>query len=215
MLQRDSINSVTDLTFQETQSGCTRRPNATKRLHKFHKRSHFSRDAKRIYEKTCYSHASSVVSTVTPVHSSKIAVEILETAAAVILSPPQHKHVATTPESVSFVTGLKVTEASFLLVDSSTRGIHVTALFLVQNINPNKPFQFKPSQINLSAQQNLQEIAFFLGISGNFITRVCEFPSAEVHLGHWYSRCPQYVSQSMESRIRAEITCVEVVQWAS
>ncbi|KAG5443010.1 hypothetical protein CSKR_107186 [Clonorchis sinensis] len=41
--------------------------NATKRLHKFHERSHFSRDAKRIYEKTCYSHASSVVSTVTPV----------------------------------------------------------------------------------------------------------------------------------------------------
>ncbi|KAG5454195.1 hypothetical protein CSKR_111150 [Clonorchis sinensis] len=41
------------------------RTNATKRLHKFHKRSHFSRDAKRIYEKTCYSDASSVVSTVT------------------------------------------------------------------------------------------------------------------------------------------------------
>ncbi|KAG5454470.1 hypothetical protein CSKR_114339, partial [Clonorchis sinensis] len=40
--------------------------NATQRLHKFRKRSHFSRDAKRIYEKTYYSHASSVVSTVTP-----------------------------------------------------------------------------------------------------------------------------------------------------
>ncbi|KAG5445992.1 hypothetical protein CSKR_108123 [Clonorchis sinensis] len=39
--------------------------NATKRLHKFRNRSRFSRDAKRIYEKTCYSHASSVVSTVT------------------------------------------------------------------------------------------------------------------------------------------------------
>ncbi|KAG5446311.1 hypothetical protein CSKR_113503 [Clonorchis sinensis] len=41
--------------------------NATKRLYKFRNRSHFSRDAKRIYEKTCYSHASSVVSTVTPI----------------------------------------------------------------------------------------------------------------------------------------------------
>ncbi|KAG5441794.1 hypothetical protein CSKR_110600 [Clonorchis sinensis] len=41
------------------------RANATKRLHKFRNRSHFSRDAKQIYEKTCYSHASSVVSTVT------------------------------------------------------------------------------------------------------------------------------------------------------
>ncbi|KAG5454382.1 hypothetical protein CSKR_107237 [Clonorchis sinensis] len=41
--------------------------NATKRLHKFRNRSHFSRDAKRIYEKTYYSHASSVVSTVVPV----------------------------------------------------------------------------------------------------------------------------------------------------
>ncbi|KAG5448222.1 hypothetical protein CSKR_105722 [Clonorchis sinensis] len=39
--------------------------NATKRLHKVRNRSHFSRDAKRIYEKSCYSHASSVVSTVT------------------------------------------------------------------------------------------------------------------------------------------------------
>ncbi|KAG5441974.1 hypothetical protein CSKR_110765 [Clonorchis sinensis] len=39
--------------------------NATKRLHKFRNRSHFSRDTKRIYEKTYYSHASSVVSTVT------------------------------------------------------------------------------------------------------------------------------------------------------
>ncbi|KAG5441253.1 hypothetical protein CSKR_102470 [Clonorchis sinensis] len=40
--------------------------NTTKGLHKFRNRSHFSRDAKRIYEKTYYSHASSVVSTVTP-----------------------------------------------------------------------------------------------------------------------------------------------------
>ncbi|KAG5453633.1 hypothetical protein CSKR_111582 [Clonorchis sinensis] len=39
--------------------------NATKRLHKFLNSSYFSRDAKRIYEKTYYSHASSVVSTVT------------------------------------------------------------------------------------------------------------------------------------------------------
>ncbi|KAG5454454.1 hypothetical protein CSKR_113119 [Clonorchis sinensis] len=39
--------------------------NATKRLHKFHNGSHFSRDAKRIYEKAYYSHASSVVSTAT------------------------------------------------------------------------------------------------------------------------------------------------------
>ncbi|KAG5453167.1 hypothetical protein CSKR_106997 [Clonorchis sinensis] len=40
--------------------------NATKRLRQFRNRSHFSRDAKQIYEKTCYSHASSVVSAVTP-----------------------------------------------------------------------------------------------------------------------------------------------------
>ncbi|KAG5454742.1 hypothetical protein CSKR_104349, partial [Clonorchis sinensis] len=40
--------------------------NATKRLCQFRNRSHFSRDAKRIYEKTYYSHASPVVvSTVT------------------------------------------------------------------------------------------------------------------------------------------------------
>ncbi|KAG5443382.1 hypothetical protein CSKR_108166 [Clonorchis sinensis] len=38
---------------------------STKRLHKLRNRSHFSRDAKRIYEKTYYSYASSVVSTVT------------------------------------------------------------------------------------------------------------------------------------------------------
>ncbi|KAG5445493.1 hypothetical protein CSKR_100981 [Clonorchis sinensis] len=37
--------------------------NTTKGLQKFRNRSHFSRDAKRIYEKTYYSHASSVVST--------------------------------------------------------------------------------------------------------------------------------------------------------
>ncbi|KAG5453845.1 hypothetical protein CSKR_109617 [Clonorchis sinensis] len=40
--------------------------NGTKRLHKFRNRSHFSRDAKWIYEKTYYSHASSVAPTVTP-----------------------------------------------------------------------------------------------------------------------------------------------------
>ncbi|KAG5454389.1 hypothetical protein CSKR_107229 [Clonorchis sinensis] len=39
--------------------------NATKQLHNFRNRSHFSRDAKRIYEKPYYSPASSVVSTVT------------------------------------------------------------------------------------------------------------------------------------------------------
>ncbi|KAG5453784.1 hypothetical protein CSKR_113840, partial [Clonorchis sinensis] len=42
--------------------------NATKRLHKFRNRSHFSRDAKRSYEKTYYSHTLSVVSTVTQPH---------------------------------------------------------------------------------------------------------------------------------------------------
>ncbi|KAG5443505.1 hypothetical protein CSKR_101065 [Clonorchis sinensis] len=45
--------------------------NATKRLHQFRNRFHFSRDTKRIYEKTCYSHASSVVSTVTQVLDSR------------------------------------------------------------------------------------------------------------------------------------------------
>ncbi|KAG5454253.1 hypothetical protein CSKR_113703 [Clonorchis sinensis] len=40
--------------------------NATKRLRQFRNRFHFSRDAKQIYEKTYYSYASSVVSTVTP-----------------------------------------------------------------------------------------------------------------------------------------------------
>ncbi|KAG5455037.1 hypothetical protein CSKR_111711 [Clonorchis sinensis] len=52
---------------KETRSvrGWTCRANATKRLRQFRNRSHFSRDAKRIYEKTYYSHASSVVSTVT------------------------------------------------------------------------------------------------------------------------------------------------------
>ncbi|KAG5454301.1 hypothetical protein CSKR_113992, partial [Clonorchis sinensis] len=34
--------------------------NARKRLYKFRNRTHFPRDAKRIYEKTYYSHASSV-----------------------------------------------------------------------------------------------------------------------------------------------------------
>ncbi|KAG5443732.1 hypothetical protein CSKR_111033 [Clonorchis sinensis] len=40
--------------------------NATQRLNRFRNRFHFSRSAKRIYEKTYYSHATSVVSTVTP-----------------------------------------------------------------------------------------------------------------------------------------------------
>ncbi|KAG5454512.1 hypothetical protein CSKR_111523 [Clonorchis sinensis] len=35
--------------------------NATKRLHQFRNRSHFSRDAKRIYEKTYYSHLISSI----------------------------------------------------------------------------------------------------------------------------------------------------------
>ncbi|KAG5453191.1 hypothetical protein CSKR_112753 [Clonorchis sinensis] len=39
----------------------------TKRLHKFRNGSHFSTDTKQIYEKTYYSPASSVASTVTPV----------------------------------------------------------------------------------------------------------------------------------------------------
>ncbi|KAG5452924.1 hypothetical protein CSKR_107472 [Clonorchis sinensis] len=43
------------------------RANDTKRLRQFRNRSPFSRDAKQIYEKTYYSHASSVASTVTPV----------------------------------------------------------------------------------------------------------------------------------------------------
>ncbi|GAA51219.1 histone H2A, partial [Clonorchis sinensis] len=46
--------------------------NATKRLRQFRKRSHFSRDAKQIYEKTHYSHASSVVSTVTMVAHAEL-----------------------------------------------------------------------------------------------------------------------------------------------
>ncbi|KAG5454618.1 hypothetical protein CSKR_106010 [Clonorchis sinensis] len=50
--------------------------NATKRLHQFRNRSHFSGDAKRIYEKTCYSHAPSVVSTVTPLAPWKLKVQI-------------------------------------------------------------------------------------------------------------------------------------------
>ncbi|KAG5443506.1 hypothetical protein CSKR_101066 [Clonorchis sinensis] len=46
--------------------------NTTKRLRQFSNRCHFSRDTKRIYEKTCYSHASSVVSIVTQVRPSFI-----------------------------------------------------------------------------------------------------------------------------------------------
>ncbi|GAA32409.1 ecotropic virus integration site 1 protein [Clonorchis sinensis] len=46
--------------------------NATKRLHKFRKRSHFSREAKRIYEKTCYSRTTSVVCTVTQVACDRL-----------------------------------------------------------------------------------------------------------------------------------------------
>ncbi|GAA51640.1 hypothetical protein CLF_106528 [Clonorchis sinensis] len=50
--------------------------NATKRLRQFRNRSHFSGDAKRIYEKTYYSHAPSVVSTVTPLAPWKLKVQI-------------------------------------------------------------------------------------------------------------------------------------------
>ncbi|KAG5443856.1 hypothetical protein CSKR_100087, partial [Clonorchis sinensis] len=65
LLERVFLNfSEYSLTFTQMQA------NATKRLHQFRKRSQFSRDAKRICEKTCYSHASSVVSTVTPVVAS-------------------------------------------------------------------------------------------------------------------------------------------------
>ncbi|KAG5446480.1 hypothetical protein CSKR_112209 [Clonorchis sinensis] len=53
-------------------TGTQMQANATKRLHKFHKRSHFSRDTKRTYEKTNYSHASSVVSTVTHLPPLKV-----------------------------------------------------------------------------------------------------------------------------------------------
>ncbi|KAG5453811.1 hypothetical protein CSKR_112380, partial [Clonorchis sinensis] len=60
LLERVSLNfHGYSLTVTQIQA------NATKRLHKFRDRSHFSRDAERVYEKTCYSHASSVVSTVT------------------------------------------------------------------------------------------------------------------------------------------------------
>ncbi|KAG5446372.1 hypothetical protein CSKR_110254 [Clonorchis sinensis] len=59
LLERVFLNfSEYSLTVTQMQA------NAAKSLHKFRNRSHFSRDAKRIYEKTCY---SSVVSTVTPV----------------------------------------------------------------------------------------------------------------------------------------------------
>ncbi|KAG5445346.1 hypothetical protein CSKR_113240 [Clonorchis sinensis] len=62
LLERVFLNfPVYPLTVTQMQA------NATKRLHKFRNRSHFSRDAKRIYEKTYYSHASSIVSTVTQV----------------------------------------------------------------------------------------------------------------------------------------------------
>ncbi|KAG5452885.1 hypothetical protein CSKR_107430, partial [Clonorchis sinensis] len=62
LLERAFLNFSGDsLTVTQMQA------NATKSLHKFRNRSHFSRDATRIYEKTCYSHASSVVSTVTVV----------------------------------------------------------------------------------------------------------------------------------------------------
>ncbi|KAG5454347.1 hypothetical protein CSKR_108937, partial [Clonorchis sinensis] len=60
LLERVFLNfSGYSLTFTQMQA------NATKRLHKFRNRSHFSRDAKRIYEKIYYSHASAVLSTVT------------------------------------------------------------------------------------------------------------------------------------------------------
>ncbi|KAG5441622.1 hypothetical protein CSKR_114412, partial [Clonorchis sinensis] len=45
--------------------------NVTKRLHKFRNRSRFPRDAKRIYEKTYYSHASPVLYAVAPLDASR------------------------------------------------------------------------------------------------------------------------------------------------
>ncbi|KAG5454748.1 hypothetical protein CSKR_104354 [Clonorchis sinensis] len=55
LLERVFLNfSGYSLTVSQIQA------NATKRLHKFRNRYHFSRDAKRIYGKTYYSHASSV-----------------------------------------------------------------------------------------------------------------------------------------------------------
>ncbi|KAG5443131.1 hypothetical protein CSKR_108538 [Clonorchis sinensis] len=59
--------------------------NAAKRLRQFLKRYHFSRDAKRIYGKTYYSHASSVVSTVTLVQILNIDLGLKE---------PQIEHVS-------------------------------------------------------------------------------------------------------------------------
>ncbi|KAG5446326.1 hypothetical protein CSKR_113481 [Clonorchis sinensis] len=48
------------------------------RPYKFRNRSHFSRDAKQIYEKTCYSHAASVVSTVTLVVTRSVHIEMAQ-----------------------------------------------------------------------------------------------------------------------------------------
>ncbi|KAG5447578.1 hypothetical protein CSKR_101344 [Clonorchis sinensis] len=71
LLERVFLNfSGYSLTVTQTQA------NATKRLHKFRNRSHFSRDAKRIYEKTYHSHASSVASTVTMVFGFYLSISI-------------------------------------------------------------------------------------------------------------------------------------------
>ncbi|KAG5451149.1 hypothetical protein CSKR_102682 [Clonorchis sinensis] len=67
LLERDFPNfSRYPLTVTQMQA------NATKRPHKFLNRSHFSREAMRIYEKIYYSHASSAVSTVTLVRIKRV-----------------------------------------------------------------------------------------------------------------------------------------------
>ncbi|KAG5454209.1 hypothetical protein CSKR_111132 [Clonorchis sinensis] len=75
LLERVFLN-LSGYSFTVTQM----QANATKRLHKFPNRSHFSRDAKRIHEKRCYLHASSVVSTVTLVNMFLLANALICTA---------------------------------------------------------------------------------------------------------------------------------------
>ncbi|GAA54384.1 hypothetical protein CLF_102680 [Clonorchis sinensis] len=65
-VNRQLITEIYSLTVTQVHAS------ATKRVHKFRNRSYFSRGAKRIYEKIYYSHASSVVSTVTSVGSNLI-----------------------------------------------------------------------------------------------------------------------------------------------
>ncbi|GAA49253.1 hypothetical protein CLF_102764 [Clonorchis sinensis] len=71
-IEEDSDELYVSLFTQRPNEVTQMQANAAKRLHQFRNRSHFSRDAKRIYEKTCYSHATSVVSTVTRVVPMKI-----------------------------------------------------------------------------------------------------------------------------------------------